>query len=210
MAFDLQEQEQIAQFKAWWQSWGKYLTGLAVAGLVAFAGWQGWNRYQQHQAEAAAAIYAQVEAGALAGDTAKARSEADRLKQEYAGTAHAPRAALLAAKISVDKGEVDQAQAQLRWVAAQAKETDLRDAARLRLAAVQLDQKQFDAALTTLNAAESTGMAGLVAEMRGDVLVEKGDAKGAEQAYQQALSKLPKDAPNLQFVQIKLDALKKG
>ncbi|WP_255990509.1 YfgM family protein [Chitinolyticbacter albus] len=207
MAFDLQEQEQIAEFKAWWHSWGKYLALAVAAGLIGFAGWQGWKHYQQGQAAAAAEIYSRVEG--LQGDAAKVRAEADALKRDYAATAYAPRAALFAAKASFDAGDLKNAESQLNWAIANAKETDLRDAARLRLAAVQLDQKQIDAALKTLAAAEGEGFAGLIQELRGDALVEKGDTKGAVDAYTAALAKLPKDAPNVQFVQVKLDALGK-
>ncbi|GLS04751.1 membrane protein [Chitiniphilus shinanonensis] len=208
MAFDLQEQEQIADFKAWWNSWGKFLATAVILALLGYLAWQGWHAYQKSQAEKAGLIYARIE-GAIGGDAAKIRADADLLKQDFSGSAYASRGALFAAKASADAGQLKEAEAQLNWVVANSDEADLRDAARLRLAAVQLDQKQPDAALKTLGGAESTGFAGLVAELRGDILLDKGDSAGAREAYKEALSKLPKDAPNIQFVQVKLDALQK-
>ncbi|WP_283149684.1 YfgM family protein [Silvimonas soli] len=206
MAFDLQEQEQIAELKAAWADWGKYLAGAVVVGLLAYGGWTGWSAYQSSVAEKAGAAYAQLETD-LTGDTAKILADADVLKKDYATSPYAPRAALLAAKASARAGDLKSAQTQLEWAIAHASESEIRDAARLRLTAVQLDQKQFDAALKTLAARENDSYTPLFAEARGDVLAAKGDNSGARDAYKDALAKLGKDAPNVRFVEVKLEAL---
>ena len=61
-AFDLQEQEQIATLKAWWDGWGKALAAAVVVALIAFAGWTGFKNWQKAQVAKAATVYAQVEA----------------------------------------------------------------------------------------------------------------------------------------------------
>ena len=33
MAYDLEEQEQIAQLKAFWQQWGKLIVGIVLVGV---------------------------------------------------------------------------------------------------------------------------------------------------------------------------------
>ncbi|WP_035051963.1 YfgM family protein [Andreprevotia chitinilytica] len=206
MAFDLQEQEQIAELKAWWQDWGRYLAVAVVAGLVGYAGWQGWSSYQEKQAHAAAEIYVKVEVlGAT--DAAKLRPDVEKLQNEYAGTGYAARATLLLAKAFADAGDFKSATTQLQWVAGHADEAGLRDAARLRIAAVALDQKQYDAALAALQGREEEASMPLFSEMRGDIMIEKGDVAGARDAYKQTLAKLEKGAPNYQFVEVKLAAL---
>ncbi|KAF0814326.1 hypothetical protein IGB42_01227 [Andreprevotia sp. IGB-42] len=208
MAFDLQEQEQIAELKAWWQDWGKYLAAVVVAGLVGYAGYAGWNAYQSSEAEAAAEIYAKAEL--MADDLPKLRAEVEKLQSQYGGTGYAARATLLAAKVAASSGDFKSAQTQLQWVLGHGNEAGLRDAARLRLAAVNLDMKQYDAALAALQGREEEASTALFAEARGDVLVEKGDAAGARDAYKQAIAKLEKSAPSYQYLEVKLAALGNG
>ncbi|AOX99576.1 tetratricopeptide repeat protein [Jeongeupia sp. USM3] len=208
MAFDLQEQEQIAEFKAWWQEWGRWLAGAIAAALIGWGGWAGFEHYQASQTKDAAALYGQLETQ-LQAEPAKLAESAKTIEQQYGSTAYAPRAALLAAKAGVDASKPADAEAQLKWTVSNAKEAPLRDVARLRLAALQLDAGQFDVALTTLQGREDEAFTALFAEARGDVLVEKGDKAGARDAYRDAVSKLPKDAPNLKFVEVKLEALGK-
>ncbi|XZG71834.1 YfgM family protein [Chitinibacteraceae bacterium HSL-7] len=205
MALDLQEQEQLAQFKGWWEDTGKYLAAAVAAALVAFGGWQGYKSYERHQSAEAADLYGKLET--LTGDAKGARAAADEIKNRFASTAYAPRAALIAAKASADVGELGEAEAQLNWVVANADEAALRDVARLRLAAVQIDRDNADVALKTLGAAETDAYAGLFAEQKGDVQMIKGDKAAAVASYKVALEKLPKESANLQFVQVKLDAI---
>lgn len=208
MAFDLQEQEQIAEFKAWWNDWGKWLAGALVAVFAGWGAWAGWESYQLSQAHQAGELYSQAEAQ-LHNEPAKVAETVKSIEQQYSSTAYAARASLLAAKAGVNASNPADAEVQLKWAIANAKEAPLRDVARLRLAALQLDAGQFDVALTTLQTREDEAFTALFAEARGDVLVEKGDKAGARDAYRDAQAKLPKDAPNLKFVEVKLEALGK-
>ena len=50
MAYDLDEQEQIATLKSWWSTYGNLVTWLLIACLAAYASWSGWTYYQRSQA----------------------------------------------------------------------------------------------------------------------------------------------------------------
>jgi predicted negative regulator of RcsB-dependent stress response len=50
MAYDLEEQEQLDELKAWWKTYGKMVSGTVLGLLVAYAAYQGWNLYQGKQA----------------------------------------------------------------------------------------------------------------------------------------------------------------
>ena len=54
---DLEEQEQLDQFKHFWSRWGNLITGLITVVLVIYASWNGWNYWQQRQATQAAVLY---------------------------------------------------------------------------------------------------------------------------------------------------------
>ena len=43
MAYDLEEQEQLASLKAWWKDNGTLVLVAIAAAAITFAGWQGWN-----------------------------------------------------------------------------------------------------------------------------------------------------------------------
>jgi predicted negative regulator of RcsB-dependent stress response len=204
-AFDLQEQEQIAELKAWWQSWGKFLAVAIAAGLVSYAGWTGWGAWQKNQAAKAADLYAQLQVQAM--DPAKFGATLASLKSDYQSTPYAARAALGAAKLAYMNGDAAKTRDELNWVITNAKEISLRDTAKLRLASVLLDDKKYDEALALVKAPEEETYSALFAEMRGDVLLAKSDKSGAADAYRQAIAKLPKDAPNLKLVEVKLDVL---
>jgi hypothetical protein len=92
-------------------------------------------------------------------------------------------------------------------VVANSKEDELKSLARLRLAAVQLDQKKFDEALATLDGKHHAAFEGLFLDMRGDVFKIQGKTADARTAYEAALTKLDSKGQQRQFTQLKLDAL---
>lgn len=204
-AFDLQEQEQIASLKDWWHSWGKWAAVAIAAVLIGFAAWAGWQNYQKSQIAKAAEVYAQIEAN-LAED-GKFKAAVALLKSDFAKTPYAPRAALIAAKLQYLKGDAAGARSELQWVIDNSKEAVLRDTARLRLASILQEDKKFTEALALVKTPEEDGFSGLFAEFRGDIYQAKGEPAAAADAYRQAIAKLPKDAPNLKLVEIKLDVL---
>ena len=67
----------------------------------------------------------------------------------------------------------------------------LRDLAALRLAKVQRQIGKLDEALEILAGVLSPGFAAEVAELTGDILVQKGDNADAREAYQSALELAP-------------------
>jgi predicted negative regulator of RcsB-dependent stress response len=85
---------------------------------------------------------------------------------------------------------------------------ELRDLARLRLAAVLLDEKSHDEALALLEAKHAAALEGQYAALKGDILVAKNRPADAKAAYRLALEK--SDARSAGFrdsVQLRLDAL---
>jgi predicted negative regulator of RcsB-dependent stress response len=66
----------------------------------------------------------------------------------------------------------------------------LRDLARLRAAAVLLDDKAYEQALARLDGASSPAFAARFPEMRGDILAAQGKKTDAASAYRTALTRL--------------------
>jgi predicted negative regulator of RcsB-dependent stress response len=205
---DLEEQEQLAALKGWWRDHGNLVLGLITAAALAFAGWQGWNWYQRSQAHQAVALFETLAKAVETGDAKAVRDAGGALAENHPRTLYAAMSALVVARFQHDRGDAKGAKAQLQWVVERSVASDLRDVARLRLAALLLDERAYDEGLKALEAAPGAAFAAQFALAKGDLLAAKGQAAEAKAAYRQALDKA--DAKNAEFragVELRLDAL---
>jgi len=208
MALDLEEQEQVEELKAWWKQHGGMITAVVIAVAVGFIGWQGWRWYQANQAAHASALYETVTKAVQANDAKALRDAAGTLVESYPRTLYASMGALVAARYHFDRSDLKSAKAQLEWVIEHAPSPDFKDLARLRLAAVLLDEKAYDEALKTLDAKTAAAYEAQYAALRGDVLVAKNQAAEAKAAYKLALEKADgADSAFTESVRMRLDAL---
>ncbi len=208
MAYDLEEQEQIDQLRAWWGKYGTLVsTGLLIA-VIILGGWRGWQWYQNHQSGQARGYFeALEEATRQPGDESVARINAamKTLRDEYAATDYAARGALVAAAALQTREQIPAARAQLEWLA-QSKNMALVPVAKLRLAGLLVDQKEYDAALAQLNDAPAA-FAGLFDDRRGDILAAQGKSAEARDAWKKALEAMGPASPLAPVVKLKIDAL---
>ena len=205
--YDLEEQEQIDSLKTWWKMYGNLVTGIVTAASLAVIGWQGWNWYQRGQSAQAAAIYSVLEQAVATRDAQKIKGAAGELAEKFGSTTYAALGALQAGKQSFEAGDLKTAKAQLTWAADNAKD-EIKDIARLRLAAVLLDEKAYDEALKQLEASHAPAFAARFQELKGDVLVAQGKTTEALAAYQAAQAKgASKAGVGAELLQQKIDSL---
>ena len=206
MAYDLEEQEQLATLKAWWDKYGNATTWVLIAALAAYSGWSGWNYYQRDQAGKASALYEQLQAAVEAKDNAKVLRAAGDMEAQFGSTAYAPMAALVAAKSSFEANDLKSAKAQLQWAADHGAD-EFKAVAKIRLAGVLLDEKAYDEALKVLAGDVPAQFAGAVADRKGDVLAAQNKLTEARAAYKAALDATDKKNPGRQLIQMKLEAV---
>jgi len=208
MAFyDLEEQEQLASLKSWWQRFGPLcLLGIGLA-LAALAAYQVWSWYKSEQATKAADLYASLHKQVRAGDAKQARETAAALTERYPSTGYAGLGALVAARVSFEAGELAAAKQNLQWVIDNSRDEEFKSLARFRLAGVLLDEKQYDAALKLLDVKPEHPMMNIYSDLRGDILAAKGDSAEARAAYQTALEKTDAKSPYRNLIQLKIDSL---
>ena len=220
--YDLEEQEQLDEIKVWWKQYGNLVVGLLTAVSIGVIAWQGWNWYQRNQAAQASMVYGVLQKAVAEKDSQRIKAAGGELLEKFSGTTYAPLGALITAKAMFDAGDAKTAKAQLSWVVEHGKD-ELRDLARVRLAAVLLDEKAYDEALKQLDGSFSAGFASRVAETRGDVLDAQGKKPEARTAYQLALTRLDEgdktgkgrnslqdkqaNAPSREMLQQKLESL---
>ena len=206
-ALDLQEQEQLDTLKAWWKENGNRLLGMLLIVVVAMGGWRGWQYYQSKQSSEAATLYAGFLQQLESNDAKRINDAAAAVMDKYAITGYAARAALLAAQVNEQGKEAARARTQLQWVIDHAAEAGLKDVARLRLAAVLLDEKNYAEAMKLLEAKHPASFDGLYADLRGDVLSAQGKTDEARSAYKLAYEKTDAKSMYRNLIQMKMDAL---
>lgn len=205
-SYDFEEQERLAEMKAWWEDNRIYVLGAAAAAVIAFGGWKGWQAWQVRQDEDAAALFLPVSEAQRTGDPKKIAAAAEKVVAGQPGSFYASQSALIAAKAAFDAGNLDEARKHLEWTVNKGSSVH-RGVARVRLAAVLLEQKKYDEALKALDGNSDAGFAPLVADMRGDVMLAQGRLDEARAAYRLAIEKSDARNPVKGIAQTKLNAL---
>ncbi|MBX9675459.1 MAG: tetratricopeptide repeat protein [Methylotenera sp.] len=206
MAYDLEEQEQLDEFKAWWNKNGKLATNLVLSALIAYAAWQGYGYYQNKQAVEASTLY-QALVVAEASKAKDIQSQAAKLTADYAGTPYAGRAAIISAKASLAASDTKAAKTQLEWAAKSAKESTTKAIASLQLAGILYEEKSYDAALQLLANDVDKGFIGLKEDLKGDIYLAQGKKAEAKKAYEAALNELDVQGKMQLYTRQKLEAL---
>jgi predicted negative regulator of RcsB-dependent stress response len=208
-SYDFEEQERIAELKAWWEDNRIYVLAAIALAVAAYIGWQGWRWWSAQQAEDAAAMYKPVAEAAKAKDAKKITEAAQPLIAKHPASFYASESALVAAKAAFDSGNLDGARKQLEWVVASGVE-EHRGVARTRLAAVLMEQKKYDEALKVLDANKEAAYAASVADLRGDIMLAQGRIDEARAAFKLAVEKAEPRNPVKNIAETKLNALGGG
>jgi predicted negative regulator of RcsB-dependent stress response len=203
------EQEQIEQLKAWIKQYGlTVIAGIAIA-LLLVSGWHYWERYQNNILFHASGVYDEMmdaRSQANAKSLANTAVQAERLLTHYPKTPYAQFAALMLARDAVAKQNFPEALKQLNWVIDHSSNHSLQQIARLRIARIDIAQKQPAAAIEALSVVNDQSFAGLIAEVKGDAYLRMQEATKAKDAYQLALQELPKDeVTERPLLQMKID-----
>lgn len=207
MAYDLEEQEQLASIRVFWSKYGNLLTWVLIVALAAYAAWSGWHIYQSRQAQQASQLYEELQKAVQANDGAKVLRAATDIQDKFGSTAYAQMSALVAAKQAFQANDIDSAKKQLQWVVDHGRDAGDRAIASIRLAGLLLDAKAYDDALKLLSADFPAQFAGAVADRKADILVAQNKLDDARKAYQMALDKTDERNPARQLIQLKLDAI---
>ncbi|MBB3210905.1 putative negative regulator of RcsB-dependent stress response [Herbaspirillum sp. Sphag1AN] len=207
MAYDLEEQEQLASIKAFWSKYGNLLTWVLIVALAAYAAWSGWHIYQSRQAQQASQLYEEQQKAVQANDGAKVLRAATDIQDKFGSTAYAQMSGLVAAKQAFQANDGDGAKKQLQWVIDHGRDAEYRAIAAIRLAGILLDAKAYDDALKLLSGDFPVQFAGAVADRKADILVAQNKLEEARKAYQTALDKTDERNPARQLIQLKLDAI---
>lgn len=177
MAYNLEEQEQLDNFKAFWSKWGKLLMMSFVTITIGLIAYYGYQNYQRNQSEKAKPLFEQIEKTVITitqamdvdlkekieskpgtqfnskvntKDVQLINDLAKKLIQQYPNTAQAQLGALLSAKTQANLGKDTESQYLWQWLIDHAKDPEYSYLARLYLATAWFDARQLDKALALL------------------------------------------------------------
>lgn len=175
-----------------------------MIGIAALGGWRYWSSHQDDTAKTVSAQYQQLTSAMQAGKP-ETLEAVNRFASENSNT-YGALAAMDLAKQYVDAGQLDKAATLLQNGLKDTKDANLQAVINLRLARIQLQQNQADAALKTLDGVKGDGWTAIVADIRGEALLTKGDKQGARDAWSKGVESDASPALK-QMMQMKMNNL---
>ncbi len=180
---DYNEQEQWELAKQKVRELWIYVVGGVAIGLAGLGGWNWWKERRVVQAETASARYEELIQAFGRNDATRGQTLLADLKDGYAWTPYPALGSLIAARVQVEANELDKAAESLRFAMDNSHDDEVKLVARLRLARVLSAQAKYDDALALLKVDDVGEFAPRLADVRGDVLLAKGDRAGALREY---------------------------
>ena len=194
------EEQQVEAIKKFWKDNGAAIVIGALLGLGGLWGWRHYSATERLAKEEASAEYQ------TAVESIQADGNADKLNAFVAdteNTGYATLGGMVSAQQLVSAADYDKAIAALKKVQAETSDEHIATMAGIRLARIQLEQGNADAALATLNALNDDAFGNKINEVKGDAFVAQEKFDDARLAYTAALEKA---AGNV-LLEMKLDNL---
>ena len=204
---DLEEQEQLDQLKHFWKQYGNLITALLLAVLGTFAAWNGYQYWQNRTASQASVMFEEVDKVMRTGDLAMAERAFGDMKERFASTVYAQQAGLSLAKLAYQGDKTDLSKTALTWVAGSKADAAYASVAKLRLAGIYIETKEFDLALKVLDETYPAAFTALVADKKGDLFFAQGKNVEAVTEYRKSWAAMDPRAEYRRLVSIKLGAL---
>jgi predicted negative regulator of RcsB-dependent stress response len=180
---DYSEAEQWERAKEWLKANAIWIVAGLAIGALGLGGYRWYQERLATQAETASARYEEMLQAFSRNDLKRGLTIVEDLNREFGASPYAALATLMAARVHVDANELDKAAASLKTVMDTAGDEEIQMIARMRYARVQAAQGKYDDALATLTVPEPGKFDTRLADVRGDVLLAKGDRDGALREY---------------------------
>ncbi|MGQ8821537.1 YfgM family protein [Bibersteinia trehalosi] len=186
------EEQQFEEAKSWLKQNGMPILMAIILALAASAGWNFWKNHQVEVAQKTSASYQQVMESYLQ-NPEKNTPLVEKFIADNQATSYAVFAQLEQAKQLVDKQDFAVAKNVLNQAIGNTDDATLQNVIRFRLAAVEFQLQQFDAALATLAKIQDKAWDLRKQVFVGDILAAKGDKEAAKSAYEQAKANAPEN-----------------
>lgn len=206
------EEQQVEAIKKWWRENYKSVLAAIIVGLGSILGVQFYQQNKVMTAEAASGHYSETLAAAQGQQADVVSGRTEILKQEFQASPYASQAALIYAKTLADKGELQAAIEQLKWVRDNSQDTALKQIAIIQTAQLLTADDKKEQAIQLLNSApvdDKSGFKAVRSEVKGDILTLQGKIEEAKKAYDEAISGTLLAGGSVDILQIKRNDLGK-
>jgi len=182
------DKEQVEMLKNWWNNTGKWIAIAIVIGLLAGSGWRFWKSHERVRAQAAAGLYQSILVAQDKHEFSTVNLLVNKMAKDYRATPYATMAKLVQAENAVKQKHDAVAIKALQWALTHTSQPSFKQIARLRLARVMTQQKQYQAALTLLNTVDDKTFMPIINQTQGDIYQAMGQSQKAQTAWQKAQS----------------------
>ncbi|WLT01623.1 YfgM family protein [Snodgrassella alvi] len=207
MVVHIQDEQEVANFKYFWQRWGRWIFAMLVILSLAYLGYVLYQSHLRSNNEKAAEVFDTFISQASANNLTESKKALVQLQEKYPDTMNATQATLMMAGSAFDDGKYDEAIRHLQWVKARQHDDLLQTIVAQRLATVYLQQGKYNEALQALDVKVTNELKPVLLETKGDVLQAQKKNTEAVAAYQQALNLLSKDSVQREVIQMKISSL---
>ncbi len=208
MVVHIQDEQEVANFKFFWQRWGRWIFAILVVIALAYLGYVLYQGHLRKNNEKASIVFDTFVTQATANNMPASKKALLELQQDYPDTINTTQATLMMAGSAFDDGKYDEAIKHLQWVKERQHGDLLQTIVAQRLATVYLQQNKFSEALSALDVQVDNHFKPTLLETKGDVLYAQKKTAEAITAYEQALNLLPAENIQREIIQMKILALK--
>lgn len=182
----LEEEEQLAKLRSWWNEYGTTIIVAIVVSIVAIVGWRWYDSDQQTQAFEGAKAYAEYQAA----DGVPKDTAGDLIASNFEGSAYHMFVLFDRAQKALEQSDLPGAEAFLTTAVQEADAVLLKDLAKIRLAKIQHGLDRTSDALETLASVSNEGYKNWALEAKGDIHVSRKELELAYEAYSAAIASL--------------------
>ena len=208
MVVHIQDEQEVANFKFFWQRWGRWIFAILVVIALAYLGYVLYQGHLRKNNEKASIVFDTFVTQATANNMPASKKALLELQQDYPDTINSTQATLMMAGSAFDDGKYDEAIKHLQWVKERQHGDLLQTIVAQRLATVYLQQNKFSEALSALDVQVDNHFKPTLLETNGDVLYAQKKTAEAITAYEQALNLLPSENIQREIIQMKILTLK--
>jgi predicted negative regulator of RcsB-dependent stress response len=186
----LNEHEQAELIKAWWKKYGTWIILLVVIIALCVVGYQYWQRREKLQIQEASVAYqGLLNVATQKKSNTQVLTQAQAIVNTYPRSNYAVLASFFAAQAQVNSNHLLAAEKSLKFAVSKTNSPDLKAIAQLRLARVEIANKQAKQALKTL-AQMPKAFQGAAYYVEGEAYQALGQSKIALSYYQKAKTNL--------------------
>ena len=207
MSVYLSEEEQVEMIKAWWEKYGNGILTLVLVCMLMVLGYQWWAKNTAARQALASSAYAQVLMAANQNDAEKVEMAASKVMKEFTNTPYTALSALMLARMEVQKQQWDKALSTLQTVIDSSPIASFRQIARIRSAKILVSEGKATEAIERLSTVDDDVFLPMIAAIRGDAYLARGEKNQAKQQFETALEATPHTAGTRVLLQMKASEL---